>query len=49
MNGFTGLDAGAALALLEGRGVSRQFATLFLPYWEAGMFDAAEEQRKEKT
>lgn len=47
MGGFEALDAEACLALLSARGIPPQIAALFLPYWEAGLIEAAE-QRREK-
>lgn len=49
MAGMTGLDAPACLALLVARGVREDIAALFLPYWEAGMLEAAEEHREQSA
>jgi len=48
MSGMTGLDARSCLVLLEGQGLNHQFGALFLPYWESGMLEAADERQSEK-
>jgi hypothetical protein len=47
MSGMTGLDARSCLALLAARGINPEIAALFLPFWEAGMLEAVQEQRSE--
>lgn len=49
MAGITGFDATACLALLEARGIPQEIAGLLLPYWEAGLVEAAEEQREDSS
>lgn len=45
--GYAGLDMPACLALLTAQGLPDHIAILLLPFWEAGLLEAAARQRED--